>query len=391
MSFPLITFVIPTRNRQNCLLSLIQVFERFYAQKNQLFDVVILDNSDDESLRNRVADVSFPVKYIYSNEQLSVVDNFNQGVNYLSGEYACFIGDDDLISERIFDLAELMNNEGIDAAVVSPKTKAIYFWPGIVDARWGDVGGNLYFSECSGNVQIVDLNSAIQASKSRICDGPLNLPRAYSGLVAKRCIDQVVEKYGTLFGGCSPDIYSSRLLSSVVKRYAIVELPFLVAGASKTSTSAARSQRSDVGGLRDNDHIGRFEHLHWNPVIPEFYSPFTVWSQSYLHAEELLGGEFSQSSLAYLYVKCLLFTRGNSRHVMASINLSKNKLYLLLLMGIKSVAVVLGYCFDKLPLLMNQRPGACSNRCSGLLDTNNAVQCLDSFIKDKSLNLVSMK
>lgn len=388
MSLPLITFVIPTRNRQDCLLSLLGVLERFYAQKSQLFNVVILDNSDAETLSQRVTNLSFPVEYIYSNEQLSVVDNFNQGVNYLSGEYACFIGDDDLISERIFDLAELMKNEAIDAAVVSPKTKAVYFWPGIVDARWGDVGGILYFSTSSGSVRIVDINSAIQVSKSRVCDGPFNLPRAYSGLIAKRCIDQVVEKYGALFGGCSPDIYSSRLLSSVVKRYVVVELPFLVAGASKMSTSAARSERSDIGGLRDNDHIGRFGHLNWDPIIPEFYSPFTVWSQSYLHAEELLGGKFSPSTLAYLYVKCLLFARGNSKHVMNSINLSGNKLQLLMLMAFKSIAVISGYCFDKLPLLINQRPGACTHECSELFDSNSAMQHLDSFIKDIPLKLV---
>lgn len=384
----LITFVVPTRNRQGCLESLLDAFERFYINKNKLFNVIILDNSDDDSLRYLVGDVSFPVRYIYSNEQLSVVDNFNQGVNYLSGDYACFIGDDDLISERIFDLAELMKNQAIDAAVVSPKTKAIYFWPGIVDARWGDVGGNLYFSECSGKVRIIDTHSAVQASKSRVCDGPLNLPRAYSGLIAKRCIDQVVEKYGALFGGCSPDIYSSRLLSSVVKRYVVVELPFLVAGASKMSTSAARSERSDIGGLRDNDHIGRFGHLHWDPIIPEFYSPFTVWSQSYLHAEELLGGKFSPSTLAYLYVKCLLFARGNSKHVMNSINLSGNKLQLLMLMAVKSIAVISGYCFDKLPLLINQRPGACTHECSELFDSNSAIQYLDLFIKDTPLNFV---
>ena len=388
MSSPLITFVIPTRNRQDCLLSLLGALERFYAQKSKLFNVVILDNSDKETLSQRVTNLSFSVEYIYSNEQLSVVDNFNQGVNYLSGEYACFIGDDDLISERIFDLAELMKNQAIDAAVVSPKTKAIYFWPGIVDARWGDVGGNLYFSECSGKVRIIDTHSAIQASKSRVCDGPLNLPRAYSGLIAKRCIDQVVEKYGALFGGCSPDIYSSRLLSSVVKRYVVVELPFLVAGASKMSTSAARSERSDIGGLRDNDHIGRFGHLHWDPIIPEFYSPFTVWSQSYLHAEELLGGKFSPSTLAYIYVKCLLFARGNSKHVMNSINLSDNKLQLLMLMAVKSITVISGYCFDKLPLLINQRPGACTHECSELLDSSNAIQHLDSYIKNIPLNLL---
>ncbi len=107
-----------------------------------------------------------------------------------------------------------------------------------------------------------------------------------------------------------------------------------------------------------------------------------------MHAEELLGGKFSPSTLAYLYVKCLLFARGNSKHVMNSINLSGNKLQLLMLMAVKSIAVISGYCFDKLPLLINQRPDACTHECSERFDSNSAIQYLDLFIKDTPLNFV---
>jgi glycosyltransferase involved in cell wall biosynthesis len=285
----LITFVIPTRNRQNCLRSLLQTFTHFYRDKSTCFDVVILDNSEDNSLAEDAKKCPFEITYIYRGDQLSVVENFNQGAEYLTGKYACFMGDDDLISERIFDLAMLMLSHDIDSAIVSPKTKGIYFWPEIVDARWGAVGGKLFLGEFSGQVVQVPVDAAIRECRSRVCDGPQLLPRAYSGLIAKSCIDQVIARYGALFGGCSPDIYSSRLLSSVVRSHVAVDLPVLLAGASKTSTSAQRAERSDVGQLKDNDHLGRFNDLSWNPRIPEFYSVYGLGSIIFASGREAWG------------------------------------------------------------------------------------------------------
>lgn len=386
----LITFVIPTRNRQYCLRSLLETFSRFYRDKTTRFDVVILDNSDDEFLANDLKNYSFEITYVYREDQLSVVDNFNQGVAYLKGKYACFMGDDDLISERIFDLAELMQDHDIDSAIVSPKTRGIYFWPGIVDARWGRVGGSLFLGESNGKVSPIDLIAAIRQCRSRVCDGPQLLPRAYSGLIAKSCIDEVISRYGALFGGCSPDIYSSRLLASVVKFHVAVDLPILLAGASKTSTSAQRSARSDIGKLKENDHLGRFQDLSWNHRIPEFYSPFTVWAQSYLQAEEKLGGTLDDESLAYLYSKCLMMARGNSKVVIKALRHSSNQTKQMLLTFRSLVILPVQYFFQKLPLLINRRPGGCSQAFSDLQSSYDATIRLDETIRRIPLRVVSM-
>ena len=160
MNYPKITFVIPTRNRQECLLSLLKAFEWFHCQRNRNFEIVVLDNSDDDCLKYQITNYSFPIKYEYSAERLSVVDNFNKGVPYIEGDYACFIGDDDLICRSIFNIVELMDEENIDAAITSHKAKGIYFWPGVKDKRWGNVGGNLYLSEYSGDVKSVNVKKA---------------------------------------------------------------------------------------------------------------------------------------------------------------------------------------------------------------------------------------
>lgn len=383
----LITFVIPTRNRQSCLLSMLDTFSRFYREKSVKFDVIILDNSDDDSLASDINKYPFDMTYIYSPDQLSVVDNFNQGTRYLSGEYACFLGDDDIISERIFDLAELMRNQGIDSAIVSPKTKGIYFWPGIVDANWGAVGASLFLGESTGKVSRIDLSNAIQQCSARVCDGPQLLPRAYSGLIAKACIDDVLSRHGELFGGCSPDIYSSRLLSSVVRFHVAVDLPFILAGASKSSTSAQRSERSDIGKLKANDHLGRFQDLAWSTRIPKFYSPFTVWAQSYLEAEQKLGCTLYDKSLAYLYAKCLLMARGNSKEVIKVLWLAPNVAKKILLTSCYFIYLPFQFFLQKLPLLTNRRPGGCQFVFSNLHSSYDATLQLDKIIRDKPIYL----
>ena len=200
-------------------------------------------------------------------------------------------------------------------------------------------------------------------------------------MIAKSCIDEVVERHGALFGGCSPDIYSSRLLSSIVKRLATIDLPILLAGASKTSTSAQRAERSDVGLLKDNDHLGRFKNLVWNPRIPEFYSPFTVWAQSYLQAEERLGGSLNDSSLAYVYAKCLLFAQGNARAVLSAIRRSSNPKWQMLLTAVCLFVVPFRYVAQKMPLLLNRRPGGCHHAFANLETSYDASRHLDDILR----------
>lgn len=388
---PLITFVIPTRNRQHCLRAMLQTFTRFHQEKSTRFDVVILDNSDDDSLAKDVKDCLFGVTYVYRADQLSVVENFNQGTTRLTGTYACFMGDDDLISERIFDLAALMGDHEIDAAILAPQTKGVYFWPGIVDSRWGDVGGTLFLGDPSGRVQPIILDDAIRKCRAQSCDGPQLLPRVYSGLIAKSCIDEVIKRYGTLFGGCSPDIYSSRLLSSVVKRLVAIDLPVLLAGASKTSTSAQRAERSDVGQLKSNDHLGRFQNLVWSPRIPEFYSPFTVWAQSYLQAEERLGGKLDYTALAYVYAKCLLFARGNAPAVLAAMRRSPSPTLQTLLTAMKLLVLPFRFVAQKLPLLLNRRPGGCRHAFAKLETSYDASRRLDDVLRAIPLRLAGAR
>ena len=378
----LISFIVPTRNRQDCVSSLFNTFEYFVKNICQNFEVIVMNNSDFDDISKEIDHVNFNIKYFYSDKLLSVVENFNSGLRHSTGKYICFIGDDDLISERIFELVEILESHSIDAAIVSRAAKSIYFWPGVMDTRWGDVGGNLYFDDYSGEIKFLGSAQSVRAAELHLGDGPRDLPRAYSGIVSRRAIDLVIERHGELFGGTSPDIYSSRLLADVIERYISIDLPILVAGASKKSTSAARSERTDVGGLRENDHLGRFQSLKWEPAIPEFYAPFTVWAQSYLEASHSLGGRVGRWAFAYLYAKCFLFTRGNSAHIWKSMRRDQNFVMTSAFVCVQTILVLLEYVVQKIPLIINRRPGGTRYVRSGLNDSAAANRALDEALSD---------
>jgi glycosyltransferase involved in cell wall biosynthesis len=374
-----VSIIVPTRNRAACLMSLLDTLERYYADGHR-FQLIIADNSDDDALRARVEASPIPVDYRYSSEVLSVVENFNCTVPLIRGEYACFMGDDDIVSTRLFELVSLMKAERIDAANIAPALKCLYFWPGVSHVRWGEVGGRLYMSRPTGAIKSIDMASAKQASRLRISDGPQALPRAYFGVVSADCIARVTQRYGSLFGGVSPDIFSSRLLSEIVTKCVSVDLPFIAPGAGKSSTSAGRAERSDVGKLRDNDHTGRFKDLAWDPRVPAFYAPFTVWAQSLIQAENLIGSKLSPWAFAYLYAKCTLFARGHFSSIREAIGAQPQPL-MMAIRTLLSMGFVAGaYLIEKLPLLLRRAPGGADDCYENLASSDAATQLLNKQI-----------
>jgi glycosyltransferase involved in cell wall biosynthesis len=379
VAFPL-SIVVPTRNRGACLLSLLETLERYHEEDGHRFQLIIADNSDDDSLRARIESSPLPIEYRYSPDVLSVVENFNRAVPFIRGAFACFMGDDDIVTSRVFELVDLMAREKIDAAIVSPAVKCLYFWPGVSHKRWGNLGGRLYVSRSTGEARSIDIRRVLYRNRLRISDGPQALPRAYFGVISKACIERVTSRYGALFGGVSPDIFSSRLLAEVVTSFVSVDLPFIAPGAAAASTSAMRAERADIGKLRDNDHTGRFKDLDWNARVPDFYAPFTVWAQSLLQAEKVVGTKLGAWAFPYLYAKCLLFSRGHAPSVRRALEAAPSPVIARLQTALSLPFVALEYALQKVPLLMHRAPGGAQDCLDGLHTSDAATRRLNSHI-----------
>src|SRR3546814_19204795 len=66
------------------------------------------------------------LKVVRPGTGISVVDNFNTALSHATGDYVCFIGDDDLIAPEIVDIACKAKSLSVDA--VRFPFPIIFYW-----------------------------------------------------------------------------------------------------------------------------------------------------------------------------------------------------------------------------------------------------------------------
>lgn len=302
----LVSIVIPTKNRAQYARWTISACLRLGEQ----CEVVVADSAADDGLRDTLRDLGLLSKVVYvrTSPDFSVVDNFNEAIRHASGEFVTCIGDDDIVTSAIFDVANYAVGKEIECITFS--YAMTYWWPdfmhrrrGIIDAA--TVGAAVF----SGKVHRLDPRRELKYAASKLGTGPQNMPRIYAGLVKRSVLERIQQKYGSLFGGVSPDVYSSTLLAQECRSLVHIDYPVIVPGLSGGSTSGTSSNGTHLGKLRENSHIAPFRNLVWDERIPEYYSVPTVWSFSMLKALERISA-VGHANFMSLYLKCLLYTRG---------------------------------------------------------------------------------
>jgi hypothetical protein len=189
---------------------------------------------------------------------------------------------------------------------------AWYYWPDYLHASRGtSYAGTLHVSPFTGEIRPHDSRKAMDYALSNFGGGVFEMPRAYAGMLSASLARKIIAKYGALFGGVSPDIYSSALIACEANNCVAVDFPVVIPGASGKSTAGQSAAGGHRGKLRENSHISAFKDLEWDERIPEFYSVPTVWSFSLLKAVETLASKGSLTSLSpnfgRLIVKCLAY------------------------------------------------------------------------------------
>lgn len=284
----LLSIIIPTRNRQSVLLkSLEQILSLI---KNDEVQVVIQDNSDNDSLRTSISALECNnVKYNYTKQRLSFVDNFDMATSLADGRYLCMIGDDDGICEELTDVVKWAEIHDYDSVI--PNVDFEYFWPNSI---------KLYNMESRGIARILESKPTIKSINSEkgvidvLKNGCQNymkyeVVKLYHGIVKKECLEKIHEITGKYFGGVSPDIYISMALSLVCKKNLRITVPLTIAGVCKNSGSADSSNGKHIGKYSDMPHLNGHMDYSWSDLVPKFYSVETVWADSAIKAVEDMG------------------------------------------------------------------------------------------------------
>lgn len=300
----LISFIVPTHNRYKYAVKTVSSL----LSISDDVEVIVSDTSDDNRLSEFFSEhnKSSQLKIVRPGQGLSVVDNFNFGLSAASGEFLVFLGDDDFVCCSILDVARWAKDNSVESIKFSFPVN--YYWPDFKHRNKGDhFSGTLSILEYTGIMEKHDLESAMKEALNDFGRGVLDLPRAYSGMISKKLADEVISEYGALFGGVSPDIYSSTLIATLSKKAYKLDFPIVIPGASGASTSGLSATGKHTGGLRDNPHIGAFKDLIWDKRIPEFYSVPTVWSYSFLKALEKIECNPKRINFARLYTRCFIY------------------------------------------------------------------------------------
>lgn len=313
----LLSIIIPTHNREKYAKSSILAALSLGSD----VEVVVTDSSTNDNLRQWVSDsiVNSRLKYVRTDSSFTVVDNFNCGLKNSSGDYLCFLGDDDFVDKSILDVAAWARNSEID--VIQCTLPASFYWPDFRSRIFGDgYSARLAIKKFTGTCSKVDSIEALNAALKNLGGGVMHMPRAYLGLLSRRVVKDITDRWGNLFGGVSPDIYSAALISHAAKKAVLVDYPFIVPGSSGVSTSGLSAMGKHNGALRDNPHIAPFKNLVWNNLVPEYYSVPTVWSYSLIEACRHVRLN-AKPNYGRLYLKCLIENPSYYRFVLSSIKI----------------------------------------------------------------------
>jgi len=314
-SLPVLSVVIPTRNRVPYAISTIQSILEIPDPRLEL---VVQDNSDSRDLEfyvhENIKDNRF--RYRYTPPPFSSIDNFNAALEMTTGEYLCLIGDDDGVNPEIIEAAAWAKANDIDA--LTSRNICNYLWrnTGIPSTLFTKVeGGQLSITEFSGKIFEVDVRCEVT---KLIRNGGLyylsfHLPKLYHGLVRRRCLDDIHEIIGAYFGGLSPDIFAVLAIACVANRVVVLDYPLTIPGACKVSSSVVEGQKKKHSKrLEDAPQFRDRGEYHWCELVPRVFSPETIWVDSGIAALRAMGRNdlVQELNLPKLAAYCIGANRG---------------------------------------------------------------------------------
>lgn len=285
-SVPLVSIVIPTRNREfYCIETIKNILNYEYN-----LELVVHDNSDSDQVEEYIlSNVDRRVVYRHIKGRINSGLNMDMALSMASGKYVIMIGDDDTILPNIFHVVDWAIENNYKA--ISPKFQNAFFWNS--DTKSLNKGTFVLYPQKNKYCQY---NPKIQLRKL-LKNGFVDyqdffLPRVYHGLIRKDVLQEMRDKLGgKLVVGLSPDICLAVASSLVLDQYIVIDYPISISGVCPTSTSYASKNGGHIGRLEDAPHLYNRADYKWNSNIPALYSVETIWAESALKVLTIISSE----------------------------------------------------------------------------------------------------
>jgi glycosyltransferase involved in cell wall biosynthesis len=248
MRSPLITFIIPTRNRAELA---IRAVRSALADSPDDVEVIVLENSDAPTLGDAfVGDQRVAV--LPADRPLSMHDNWERGLDVARGTYIGYVSDKDVfLGGALKRLAEVIRDSR----------------PVVLNYRKPSYCGErrmLFSLRQSGGVTTVPTAPLLDAWFNQFAHLHWS-PMIYNSLFLAERVRAIRDRCGRFFVGNSPDICSGVLLADDIDHYMLIDKVLCVAhtgrwsnGFSSQSAGADRSVFADFVRLYGRD---RFDSL----------------------------------------------------------------------------------------------------------------------------------
>lgn len=323
-SFKYLSIVIPSKNRydyaKNCIQTLINMHD-------EGLEIVVVDNSDDDFLEDWISAKNNSNGLIYIREKkfLTVVENFQIGIDAANGLYICTIGDDDCVNPEIMELVKWANKMNIDA--ITPKFIVDYTWPDLRSIKKNNIetGGSLRIKNFTQKITFPNVEKGMKRL-ARTCGTDLAdafyIPKIYYGIIKTKILRKAKIEVGSNFPGVSPDLSGAVTASNFIKSYCLIDYPIFIAGSSINSTAGQSALKKHHGDLTDQKHISRHAIDNWPSKIPKFFSVESVWSQSaYASLKGLKRNDLlAKFNYPRIYAYTFMFNRTYYRYVLTALS-----------------------------------------------------------------------
>ena len=276
MSKPLLSIVVPTKDRYQYLKVLISLIGSF---KSDEIELVIQDNSEDNKdflLFLSDGGYSF-INYNYTKGQIPMSLNSDKAILNSNGEYICFIGDDDGVTIDIIECVKYMKANNIDAVRSIP---ASYYWPEVGSSRFVEMGSRVVYDNPVSTIKEIKSADALEYLLSIGFIDRGQLPLVYHGIVSRNALDKVFRIGGTFFPGSSPDISSGIALSLVVDKVYLYNKIITFSGASKFHGGGVYISGKKHPELKDIKWLLPGAVDNWDTRLPKIGEGDPIWCDS---------------------------------------------------------------------------------------------------------------
>lgn len=297
----LLSIVIPTKNRYSTLIKLTNVLGQIFKDESDV-EIVIQDNSEDNTeILHFLQEKNWAnIKYYFTREWVSVVDNCHNGILNSKGIYVTMIGDDDAVTKQIVEIARIMKLNNLDTCGCNCP---LYRWP----AAFIKNKQSYEFILSKKIFEVVDVQKELVKILRRGLQSKSKLPCVYHGIVSRKLLDEIYQKSGSFFPGPSPDMANAIALACHVDKHIMTSIPFIIDGYSKASTGHMTETKNHIGKLEEQNFLPGDTIEKWTKEIPKIWLPGTIWPESGIQAMKRCKMEIKCSKINFtaIYIKLL--------------------------------------------------------------------------------------